>query len=166
MNLLLKYISMSVMEQWSLIRLLDDLHGEFVILDQPWTTLKLRSLTNFLCFHNSPHEENTLKNEDPVITVSAKYQPSEFVFPDDPMVFMIELTNMGVGAFSEFLLYSTQSTGMGGLTVSMDGVALTEGGTPVFMLKDTKIEKQVWVQRGPGVYRDAPPEITLQSMCE
>ncbi len=82
------------------------------------------------------------------------------------MVFMVDITNMGVGAFSEFKLYSTQSSGMGGLSVTIDGKSVSEDGTTVFMLKDTLIRKQVVVTRNPYVYQDAPVEITLQSKCE
>jgi len=140
-----------------------DFGDEFVVdlsFDERYGTVVFDTVAGL---SKCPHEKGTAANEDPGIVISPGGKPSPFIFPDDPMVFQVDLTNVGQGNFSTFLLTATQ--GESNLGVTVDGASLRESGIPFTIAKDSKVTKQITVRRGPQLYRDDAITLYLRSQC-
>jgi len=111
-----------------------------------------------------PHETNTAAIEDPSLTISKR--PSQHVFPEEDMVFELEMTNVGVGDESQFVLYAQHRDNDGSLRLLLDGAPF--GGSREFtnVRKDTTYKKTLVVQRGPLSYKYSPLDLVLESACE
>ena len=103
-----------------------------------------------------PHEKNTAYAEMPGLEV-VEYPPP-IIFPDDPMIFRVKMSNTGEGPWSEFELKS-ESSGSGGLSVSL--------AEEVFNItKNGSIVKDIVVEKGPRLDRDDEVQLKLESTCE
>ena len=98
----------------------------------------------------------TLPQEDPGIKIQ-KY-PSQFVFPDDEMVFELELSNLGVGTEASFALFSDLNANEGNMDISVDG-------GPFSILSGTSIKKTLTIRKGPRMYVNKAVPLTLESAC-
>eukprot|EP00559_Dactyliosolen_fragilissimus_P002088 CAMPEP_0184871508 /NCGR_PEP_ID=MMETSP0580-20130426/40756_1 /TAXON_ID=1118495 /ORGANISM="Dactyliosolen fragilissimus" /LENGTH=2372 /DNA_ID=CAMNT_0027374173 /DNA_START=995 /DNA_END=8116 /DNA_ORIENTATION=+ len=111
-----------------------------------------------------PHEPNTAAIEDPRLIISRR--PSQYVFPEEDMVFEIEMTNVGVGDESQFVLYAQHRDNDGSLKLLLDGAPFEGSREFTNILKDTTYKKTLVVQRGPLAYQFSPLDLILESACE
>ena len=111
-----------------------------------------------------PHEVETAAIEDPRLVITS--YPSQNVFPDEDMVFELEMSNVGVGNETQFVLYAQHRDNEGSLKLLLDGVPF--GGSREFrnVLKDTTYKKTLVVQRGPRMFQYQPLDLKLESACE
>jgi len=141
-----------------------DPQDEFVIdifADETYGTLMFKTVAGR---SKCPHEVNTAAIEDPRMEIS-KY-PSQFVFPDDKMIFELELSNMGVGEESLFVLYAQHRDNRDGLDLKLDGGPFVSSREFTNIKKDTSYYKTVTVGRGSRLYRNEPIDIIFESACE
>mmetsp|Transcript_21609 Transcript_21609/g.27877 ORF Transcript_21609/g.27877 Transcript_21609/m.27877 type:complete len:1916 (+) Transcript_21609:457-6204(+) len=111
-----------------------------------------------------PHEPNTAAIEDPRMVISSR--PSQNVFPDEEMVFELEITNLGVGNFSSFMVYAQHRENEGGLQLMLDGAPFGESRDIRILNKDTTYKKILTVKRGPLQYKHTSLDLILQSTCD
>merc|ERR1712038_1044227 len=111
-----------------------------------------------------PHEPNTAAIEDPRMVISSR--PSQNVFPDEEMVFELEITNLGVGNFSSFMMYAQHRENEGGLQLMLDGAPFGESRDIRILNKDTTYKKILTVKRGPLQYEYTTLDLILRSTCD
>ena len=109
-----------------------------------------------------PHETGTAAIDDPRLTVLSR--PGH-VFPDEDMVYEVEMTNVGVGEGAEFVLYAQQRDNEGSLKLFLDGEQLTGNREFSNILKDTSYRKTLVVQKGPRLFEYASLDLSLESSC-
>lgn len=85
-------------------------------------------------------------------------KPSEFVFPDDEMIFEFKVENLGVGSESLFNLYPQLIDNEGNLEITVD-----EGYFSV--RKDVPVYKTLTIRKGPRMYINKPIDLTFESAC-
>lgn len=105
----------------------------------------------------------TLPQEDPGIKIQ-KY-PSQFVFPDDEMVFELELTNVGVGDESLFALYAQLNDNEGNMEIKVDGSPLFESRVYYSVLSGVPIKKTLTIRKGPRMFVNKAVPLTFESAC-
>lgn len=109
------------------------------------------------------HEPGTAPAEDPRISIFNA--ASAFIFPDDYMVFEVEMSNIGHASDSFF--YIAQEAGSRNLPVTIDtSLDIDENGLVIQLYKDTPVIKQIAIARGFLKYEFGPVHLTLKSMCE
>jgi len=111
-----------------------------------------------------PHETGTAAIEDPRLII--KSYPPQHVFPDEDMIFEIELSNLGVGEESQFVLFAQHRDNEGSLKLLLDGAPF--GGSREFtnILKDTTYKKTLVIQRGPRLFQYSSLDLVMESACE
>ena len=93
--------------------------------------------------------------------------PSQFIFPDEEMVFDIQIAHNGEHVYSYYLLSQDFNDDGGALTTQLDnGMKLGNYGTFVQLFKGEVYHRQVRVKRGPEGFEFPPVELTLKSKCE
>lgn len=112
-----------------------------------------------------PHELGTSAVEDPQLEITA--YPSENIFPDEDMIFELEMSNKGVGNETQFALYLQQRDNLGGLKFFLDGAPFGGSRDPYTnVLKDKTYKKTLVVEKGPRMFEYPPIDIVLESDCE
>ena len=112
-----------------------------------------------------PHEEHTEASENPKLEI--KKLPSTHVFPDEKMVFEVEMTNLGVDGSSDFVLYVDQLYNDNGLSISLDGNAFDAPREFRSVSKAPEsYTKLVVVERGPLYYKYGSVDLVFKSLCE
>jgi hypothetical protein len=111
-----------------------------------------------------PHETDTAAVEDPNMKISKR--PPHHVFPDDKMVFEVELTNFGVGEESSFVLYTKDTDNRYGLIMKLDGEPLVDSYEFTNVKKDVTFYKTITLERGSRRYRGGPIDLVFESACE
>jgi len=111
-----------------------------------------------------PHETNTAAIEDPRLVITRR--PSQNVFPEEDMVFELEISNLGVGDESQFVLYAQHRDNDNSLKLQLDGASF--GGSREFtnIIKDSTYKKTLVIQRGPLSYQYSSLDLVLESACE
>ncbi len=110
------------------------------------------------------YEDRTIAGEDPKISVVSK--PSQFVFPDEKMVFEVEFANLGEHLYSYFLVAQDRSPTGSSLETRLDnGYKLDEFGHEIMLTREETIRKQIFITRGSG-YESEPVQLVLKSKCE
>jgi hypothetical protein len=93
--------------------------------------------------------------------------PSQFKFPDEEMVFDIQIAHNGEHVSSNYLLSQDFNDDGGALTTRLDnGMTLGNYGTFMQLVKGEVYHRQVRVKRGPEGFEFPPVELTLKSKCE
>lgn len=110
-----------------------------------------------------PQELGTLPQEDPGIEISRF--PSEFVFPNDEMVFELELKNLGVASESLFALYAQLNDDEGNLAIKVDGASLFESRIYFSVASGVTIKKTLTIKKGSRMYINKPIRLTYESAC-
>jgi len=110
-----------------------------------------------------PQELGTLPQEDPGIEISRF--PSELVFPNDEMVFELELKNLGVASESLFALYAQLNDDEGNLEIKVDGAPLFESRVYFSVASGQAIKKTLTIKKGPRMYINTPIRLTYESAC-
>ena len=110
-----------------------------------------------------PQELGTLPQEDPGIQIT-KY-PSQVVFPNEEMIFELELSNLGVGDESLFNLYAQLLDDEGGTTIKVDGAPLTNSRGFPNVKKGVATKKTLSIATGPRMYINKPISLTFESAC-
>ena len=109
------------------------------------------------------HEEGTAPSEDPALRIISS--PSPFIFPDEEMVFEIEMINVGQSPDSDF--YIAQEAGSRNLPVTIDSNrGIDENGHVIQLYQDKPVIKQITIGRGYLKYEFPLVQLTLKSMCE
>lgn len=109
------------------------------------------------------HEKGTARSEDPQLRIISS--ASSFIFPDEEMVFEIEMLNAGSGPDSFF--YIAQEAGSRNLPVIVDsGAGIDENGHVIQLYRDKPVIKQISIGRGYLKYEFPKVDLTLKSMCE
>ena len=100
------------------------------------------------------HEASTISVEDPSLVIT--FYPPQNVFPNEDMVFELEMSNIGVGDESQFVLYVQHRDNEDSLKVLLDGAPF--GGSQQFtsVLKNTSYMKTLVVQGGHGCFNNHP----------
>ena len=111
-----------------------------------------------------PHEVGTAAIEDPSLVITS--YPSQNVFPDESMLFELEISNVGVGEESLFVLYAQHRDNEGSLKLFLDGAPFGDSREFSNILKDVSYKKTLVVQRGPRLYQYPPLDLVLESACE
>lgn len=106
---------------------------------------------------------NTLPNEDPGIEV-LKY-PSQYVFPDDEMVFEIKLSNLGVAKESLFTLYTQNLDNEANLELAVDGAPFYDGRVYSNVAKDPESYTQTLTIKRGQQYVNKPIGLSFESAC-
>ncbi|GFH57722.1 hypothetical protein CTEN210_14198 [Chaetoceros tenuissimus] len=110
-------------------------------------------------------EPGTAKGEDPKITVLNK--PSQFIFPNEEMIFDVELANFGDHVYSYFLVGQDVDTETSALQMIFDnGNTLDYEGTSVKLNKEEPIPRKIRVVKGADSYDFKPVKLALRSACE
>jgi len=110
-----------------------------------------------------PQELGTLPQEDPGIEISVF--PSEFVFPDDEMVFELELKNLGVGPESAFALYAQLKDNEGNLELKVDGASFSDSRVYFAVASGMSYKKTFTIKKGPRMFINKPIPLTFESGC-
>jgi hypothetical protein len=110
-----------------------------------------------------PQELGTLPQEDPGIEISRF--PSNFVFPNDEMIFELELKNLGVGSESLFALYPQLNDDEGNLEIKVDGAPLYGSRVYFSVASGVTIKKTLTIKKGPRMYINKPIRLTYESAC-
>lgn len=110
-----------------------------------------------------PQELGTLPQEDPGIEVSIL--PSEFVYPNDEMIFELEFKNLGVGSESLFALYPQLNNNEGNLEIKVDGAPLYGSREYFSVASGVPIKKTLTIKMGPRMYVNKAIPITFESSC-
>ncbi len=143
----------------------DDPQDEFVVdlfYDDKYGTIIFNTVAGQ---SKCPHEPSTAAIEDPRLVISKR--PSQHVFPEEDMVFELEMTNLGVGDESLFNLYIQNRDNYGSLSVLIDGEQLIDKSREYSNVKKgVTYTKTLVIQRGPLLYEYAPLEISFESTCE
>ena len=142
----------------------NDPGDEFVVevyFDNTYGTIFFKTV---LGVSKCPHEEGTAPLEVPHLEVS-RYPPQN-VFPDEKMIFEIELANLGVG--NETIMWlssSAQKNVKDGLRVTSDGIKM--GGVELTNVEKNMIYKRlIEIERGPIAYKSPSVELGWESKCE
>ena len=141
----------------------DDPGDEFVVdlyYDEKFGTVIFNSIAGR---SKCPHEAGTAAIEDPRLVITS--YPSQNVFPDEDMVFELEMSNFGVGDESQFVLYAQHRDNEGSLTLLLDGASF-DGREFTNILKDTSYKKTLVVQRGPRMFQYPKLDLVMESSCE
>merc|ERR1719230_1315573 len=128
----------------------DDPEDEFVVevfYDEMYGTIIFDAISGQ---SKCPHESGTTAVEDPSLIILER--PSENVGPEEDMVFEIQITNMGVGKESLFVLYVQQRDNNDGLEVFLDGSPFVESREFSNIARDVSYKKTLLVKRGPTKY--------------
>lgn len=108
-------------------------------------------------------EEGTGASEDPKLI--SLNPASSFIYPDEAMVFEVELTNFG--RTSDSLFYVAQEPGSRNLDVKLGGGGIVdENGYVIQLFKEAPVIKQIIISRGINGYEFPAIELTLKSKCE
>ena len=130
--------------------------------------VKVRNKKEFIdCYFCSMIANYVLVNlwKEPFMQVTAF--PSQFIFPDEDIVFDIQIAHNGEHFFSNYLLSQDFNEDGGALTTRLDnGVKLNNDGNGVKLFKGEVYHRQVRVRRSPGSFEFPPVELTLKSKCQ
>lgn len=141
----------------------DDPGDEFVVdmkLDKRYGSLVFETIAGR---SKCPWEAKTLPQEDPSIEITRF--PSQFVFPDDEMIFELEFKNLGVGDASLFALYAQLNDDEGNMEILVDGSPLFESRVYFSVLREVPIKKTLTIKRGPRMFVNKPIPLTFESAC-
>jgi len=111
------------------------------------------------------HEKNTKAGEEPFIEVTST--PSQFIFPDEDIVFDFTIAHNGDHVYSSYLLFQNGNDDGGYLQAILDtGYPLDANGKEVQLYKGEIYKRQIKVRRDPQRFDFAPVNLVLKSKCE
>jgi len=142
----------------------NDPQDEFVVdlfYDEKYGTVIFKTVAGQ---SKCPHEASTAAIEDPRLLITSR--PSQHVFPEEDMVFELEMSNLGVGDESQFVLYAQHRDNDGSLKLLLDGAPFGKSREFTNIRKDSTYKKTLVLQRGPLSYQYSSIDLVLESACE
>ena len=111
-------------------------------------------------------EKGTGRAEDPSLVVLES--ASSYVFPDEPMIFEVEMNNIGKTQDSFFYLAQehAQDRPLDVVLVGGDSTGINTNGNVIHLFRDNPVIRQIKVERGINGYEFPPVQLILKSKCE